>query len=396
MKDVRILHILGDSRFGGASFGILRLARYWQSVGWRVDILATDPQFLQAAAEAGVPTVPLDCIWREIRPLRDLAGLWKLYRYLRARRYTVVHTHTTKAGFAGRLAGWLARVPIVVHTAHGFAFHETSHRAKIWFYATMDRIASVGSQRVVTVSRFHKAWGEELGMAPAAKLVAIPNGIPEPPVITPEAAAAARHDLGLTERDLALFTPGRLAPEKGLEDLLDALCLARPQSPRPLKLIIAGDGSLAGPLRRQASELGIAADIRFLGFRKDIPQLLAACDVVVFPTWREGLSIALLEAMSHGKAIVTTTIGSNLEATAEGEAALLVPPRKPAELAEAILALAADESRRRSLGAAARRLYGQRYTQDRMLSGYHQLYLELLEENERARPVSTVLPSPNR
>src|SRR5689334_3412507 len=118
--NVRILHVVGDSKLGGASFGILRLARFWKSLGWEVDVLATDEAFLQVARSQNVRTVSLDVIWREIRPLRDLAGLIRLSQFLRRSSYTVVHTHTTKAGFVGRIAARLAGVPIVLHTVHGF------------------------------------------------------------------------------------------------------------------------------------------------------------------------------------------------------------------------------------------------------------------------------------
>ena len=130
----RILHIVGDSQFGGGAVLILRIAQEAAARGHRVDVLSTNPQFRQAIRENGLGELPLDCIWREIRPLRDLAGLWKLFRHLRRHRYDVVHTHTSKAGLVGRAAAWFARVPVVVHTVHGFAFHEESSARAVRAY----------------------------------------------------------------------------------------------------------------------------------------------------------------------------------------------------------------------------------------------------------------------
>lgn len=393
---IKILHIVGDSKFGGASFGIIRLARHWKLQNWEVQILSTDPELQQLAMREGVSILPLDVIWRATRPIKDLLGLWKLYRYLRSTKYTLVHTHTTKAGFVGRLAAAMARVPIVIHTAHGFAFHETSPWWKKSFCTILDRIASVGCKRVIAVSHFHRQWGCKLGIAPKSKLIAIPNGIPDPN--RPDAAEVARirHQWSIEPGHLAVLTPGRLAPEKGLEDLIEAVALLPPDWREKIHLLVAGDGCLHNSLEQQVERMGLGSQVRFLGFQKNIPELLCAADLVVLPTWREGLSIALLEAMSQGCAILTTSIGSNREVTRNGVAARLVPPGSPAALSEELAILASEPDTRRELGSNARRIFLEHYTLDRMLNEYHSLYKELFEEIEDAQTVSPLLSSTHR
>lgn len=392
---IRILHIVGDSKFGGASLGILRLASFWQSLGWRVEVLSTDSDFQREALARSVPVVALDAIWRNIRILRDLKGLFRLTRFLRRERYDIIHTHTTKAGFVGRLAGLFAGVPVVVHTAHGFAFHERSPWWKIAFYVTLERIASLGCDRVIAVSGFHKKWGERLGIAESSKILAIPNGIPE---CAPEPASeteALRHSLGVGPGVLFLFTPGRLAAEKGLEDLIDALVQVKASSLK-FRCLIAGDGPIREELERRVAARGLTGEVAFLGFRSDVPRVMQAADLMVFPSWREGLSIALLESMCAGRAIVSTSIGSTLEATNEGRAAVLVDPGDISSLSAAIVKLGRDPALRDQLGAAARELFLQRYTLVRMLDDYHQVYRELLKEKNFAQSFSTLLPSPDR
>jgi UDP-N-acetylglucosamine:LPS N-acetylglucosamine transferase len=121
---MRILHVVGESKFGGGSVMIHALAGKAQAQGWTVHVLTTDDTFADMLKESGVGVVRLEAVWREIRPWRDVLGLWRLYRFLKLHRYTVVHTHTSKGGFIGRLAARLAGIPVIVHTAHGFAFNE--------------------------------------------------------------------------------------------------------------------------------------------------------------------------------------------------------------------------------------------------------------------------------
>ncbi len=392
---VRILHIVGDSKFGGAAFGILRLARLWRSLEWEVDVLTTDPKFQKEALAQGLCVVDSDVIRRDIRPVRDLMGLLKLYSYLRRSDYTIVHTHTTKAGFVGRIAAGLAGIPVVVHTAHGFAFHEYSSRLKIAFYASMERISSLWCRKVISVSRFHEQWGRRLGIAAPQKIECIPNGIPDPLEGLDPDSSQIRRGWGVSGDDIVLFTHGRLAHEKGLEDLIEAMGILK-GSPRKLLLVLAGAGPLRQRLEDQVRARGLNGYVKFLDFQTNIPALLCAADIVVLPSWREGLSISLLEAMACGRTIVTTTIGSNKEATGEGDAALLIPPGSPSLLADAVSRLVRDEGLRRQLAERARRRYLDEYTVEKMLTGYHNLYLGLLKEVENAQPVSSVLSSPNR
>jgi glycosyltransferase involved in cell wall biosynthesis len=380
MNHVRVLHIVGNSSFGGAAKIILRLAQMAKAEGWHVDILTTDPAFQQAAIREGIGSIGLDVIHREIRPLWDLGGLLRLYRFLRREHYSVVHTHTSKAGFVGRLAAWLVGVPVIVHTVHGFAFHEQSALAVGVFYSALERAASHWCDRVVSVSEFHRRWAQELGICGPDKILAIPNGIAQQSLTARTLPADTRRSLGVEPQDLVILSTGRLAPEKGLEHLIEAaFILAR--SGQRFRVVLAGDGPLRGQLERLARDLDVTGRVSFLGYREDIPDLLAACDLVVLPSLREGLSIALLEAMAVGKPIVATNIGSNSWVAAGADMALLVPTCDPQALSDAILRCAKDAVLRARLGSNARRSFETRYTEDKMLNSYRQLYLDLVKAN---------------
>lgn len=385
---IRLLHVVGESRFGGAGKIILGLGRVARAEGWQVDILTTDPIFQQTARENGFGVVDLDVIRRKIRPLWDIRGLTRLVRFLRTRPYDIVHTHTSKGGFVGRLAARLAGVPAIVHTVHGFAFHEGSPATVRRFYSGLERIASRWCDRIVSVSEFHRKWAIELGVCEPRQITAIPNGIGE---IARSAGAdlyRLRGELGAHDGDLLILSMARLAPDKGLKYLIEAAA-ALPLNAHPVRIVIAGDGPIREELEQFARKLNVSDRVVFTGFREDVGDLLAASDLVVLPTLREGLSISLLEAMVAGKPIITTSIGSQREVASHGEMALLVPPGDTLALSEAIFRLAGNPGLMVRLGANARSVYESFYTEGRMLQSYRRLYLDLLAKNDQAGGIVT-------
>lgn len=378
VSGIRVLHIIGDSKLGGGWQVIHGLAVLAQRRGWNAAILCTDAAVKRECAEAGIEVVSLDCIWRPIRPWRDMVGLVRLYWYLRKHPYCIVHTHTSKAGFVGRIAARAAGVPVVIHTVHGFAFHEQSSLLAVWVYTALERLAACAADCVVTVSEFHRDWAAKLGIGGPDKFVAIPNGIARERVSPSRSRAQVRTELGVGFDEYVILATGRLAPQKGLEDLIQAVPLFCHRLTHVSRILLAGEGPLRADLERLARDLGVAEQVHFLGFRSDIGDLLEAADLVVLPSLREGLSIALLEAMAARKPIVTTAIGSNLEVTQQGAGALVVPPKDSWALAEAILHLAAAPKEADRLAQAAYERYSANYTEERMLNAYLEKYHEIL------------------
>jgi glycosyltransferase involved in cell wall biosynthesis len=378
IKSVRLLHVVGDSRFGGAARIILRLGQVVKALGWEVDVLTTDPVFQQAVIQHGLGLVNLDVIRREIRPTWDLAGLVRLRDFLWREPYQIVHTHTSKAGFIGRLAARLADVPVIVHTAHGFAIHERSPISIRLFYSTLERVASRWCDRIVSVSEFHRQWALELRMCTPPKIVTIPNGVtdarPNPQISTTE----LRHRLGARPGDLLILTMSRLSADKGLEYLIEAAAMLT-RTGFSYRVAIAGDGPMRARLEQQARNTGVAERVIFLGHRDDVSDLLAACDVVVLASMREGLSMTLLEAMAAGKPIIATSIGSQRELASQADMARLVPTCDAPALCEAVLRLAREPALMTHLATNARALFESCYTEDRMLNAYKQLYFYLLK-----------------
>jgi len=186
-----------------------------------------------------------------------------------------------------------------------------------------------------------------------------------------------------------ILSMARLAPDKGLEYLIEAATML-PRTGRQIRIVVAGDGPERDRLERLAAHLGVTDRVVFLGFREDVGDLLAASDLVVLPSLREGLSIALLEAMAAGKPIIATSIGSQREVASRADMARLVRPADALALSEAIVRLAGDEALMARLGASARAVYESHYTENRMLRSYRQLYFDLL--SAKCPPKSLTAP----
>ena len=386
---MKILHIVGDSKWGGGGYIILALANMARQSGWEVDVLATDPICQSMFRTHGVGVVDLDVIWRNIRPFRDLRGLQKLQQFLRTHHYDVVHTHTSKAGFVGRIASRRAGVHAVIHTAHSFPFHEESGPISTFAYTQLEKYAARHCDRIVTVSQYHRQWGLRRKITRSQNIVAIPNGISERRLAITKTAGAVRRELSISPDEVLFLTPGRLFQGKGLEYLIDAIPLLTSRLSRPFRIALAGDGPLHRSLEQRVSAVGGSNKTVFLGFRRDIPDLLRASDVVVLPSLHEGLSISLLEAMAAEKPIIATSIGGNLEPTGNGFAALIVSPKNAQALADAMACFANNPVLAAEKAAHARRLFLAGHTEEKMVAGYRRLYNDLLSQvsSEHLRPI---------
>ena len=372
---MKICHIVGDSAFGGGSKIVLQLSERAILEGHSVSVVATNEEFVCCLQAIGANAINLDCIRREIRPLDDLRGLFRLAECLRKNQFDLVQTHTSKAGVIGRVAAKLARVPSIVHTVHGFAFHEYSSKFVIFLVSSIERFAATMSNRIVTVSNCHREWALTLKIASPEKIVAIPNGIDPLSVPAEFDREAFRRSLGVGDTEMLVVSIGRLSSQKGFSYLLDAVA-ALPAHEPTCKFIIVGEGPMRRELEDSIARHELHDRLTLLGFRRDIAEFYAAADLIVQPSFREGLSISLLEAMAAGCPIITTSIKSNVEVIGNSEAAVLVPAMDSEALSQAIGQLLDDCPARDRMARTALSCFENDYTSSRMLDRYMELYRE--------------------
>jgi glycosyltransferase involved in cell wall biosynthesis/predicted ATP-grasp superfamily ATP-dependent carboligase len=306
-------------------------------------------------------------LFRLRRPL-DPRLVLALARYMRQAGVDLVHTHEFTMNVYGIVAAALARVPAVA-TVHGRGYFAEAGRR----VAALKFAAHVGGALVAVSKDIQRFLSGELGFR-AVHL--IPNGVDMNRLAGGD-RARGRAAIGVPDPIPVVGTVGNLYPVKGHRVLLSAL--ARLESSPPAHLVIAGRGGEEDTLREQSRELGIADRVHLLGYREDVPDLLAAFDIYALPSFSEGQSLALIEAMAAGLPVVATAVGGNPEILGEsGISGILVPPRDPEALAESLARLLAGPEAGRRMGEAARTRARAEFSLEMMIERYRSLYGELL------------------
>ncbi|HEX3031852.1 MAG TPA: glycosyltransferase family 4 protein [Bacillota bacterium] len=368
---LRILQIGSGAEYGGATTYLLMLLEALKEQGWEVDYAGTPGKTLQVVRDSGYRVFPIPALQREIRPLKDWLALRQLRQVLRQEHYQVVHTHTSKGGFLGRLAARQEGIPAILHTVHGFAFHELSSTFQRKLYVRLEKTAARWCDRLITVNEEDRQQALKYHISDPDSVTTVYNGIDTRPFdgVAPSPGEKPCLLVGMV---------ARLAPSKAPLDFVRAAALVLNHR-QDVKFLLIGDGPLQSELEFEVSLLGLRDRILFTGFREDVPNLLADLDVFVLTTLWEGLPISLLEAMAMAKPVVSTRVRGPREVVEHGVSGYLVPPGDTLAMSEAILELLENPALCFRMGQAGRRLIDSRFHRSAMLNHTLQVYREVLK-----------------
>jgi glycosyltransferase involved in cell wall biosynthesis len=372
---MKSLHMVCGGAWGGGPAIVLAITKALIERGDEVWVVTASKEQTRRFEEAGATVLELGHWYYQIHP-RDLLTFVQLFLLCRRERFDLVTTHTSKGGFLGRLAAKLAGARHIVHHAHGFAFRETQGHGTRRFYVLLERIAARACSVIISVSEDHRRDAIRERVAAAEKIVTILNGI-DVGSFDRTSMQEARQKLGLNAGDTLIGVASRLAPKKGLEDIIQAFEQIHEFHPRA-RLVLLGEGPSQIELERQAQSTGLGDHIHFLGFCRNVPELLAAFDIIAQPSISEGLSLAILEAMAAGKPLVACDIPGNREIITSGVNGILVQHSDPPALAMTFRSLLDDSPYARRLGKTAQADCRKRFSQDRMVRQTLSLYDALL------------------
>lgn len=378
----RILHFAQDSDTSGF---FPQLARWHDRSRYRVFFGTLNPiaPWLREYMESqGVECFSCDCRRRVAYPW----GMLRLARFLRQQRIDILHTHLFEPSVIGLMAGTLAGTHLRVMTRHYSDYHTRIH--KKW-HVRLDQICTRLSHGVFAVSQHTAEHMIVKEKAPPEKIHTVLNGIDFDRVklSSSDAPRRLRQEFAANGAYL-LVMAGRLHPEKGYEYLFRAMAQLKGRLERPIHLLVAGKGPCEEVYQREVESLGCADVVRFLGFRKDVTDLMAAADLVVLPSVAEAFGLVLTEALYLGTPVIATRVGGIPEIVSDGVDGVLVRPADAQALADRIAELLCDEELRQRMAGAGRRKVQDRFRFEDMVRSYEIIYGKLANrscEERRAR-----------
>lgn len=373
---------------------LLNQMRSIQDGGYEVSGISARGPYVPSLQEAGIKHHAVE-MTRNFTPFADLHSLSRLFRLMRRERFTIVHTHTPKAGLLGQLAARMARVPVVLNTLHGFYFHD--HMAPHWrrFYIATETIAGKCSDSILSQNQEDIETAICEGICRPEKIFHLGNGIDleqfDPARFTQDEVLARRAELGIAAHAPVVGFVGRLAAKrKGFTNFLEMAQRIASELPET-RFLIVGEADRGKPDAVEpetARDYGIADECIFVGHRPndELPLLHRVMNVLVLPSLFEGVPRAVMEAAAMSTPAVVTDVKGNREAVTHNDNGLLVPLGDVAALTSAVVSILKDKDTAQRMGQNARQMALENFDERKVFSRVLAEYRRLLEEKNLPFP----------
>lgn len=370
-EKARILHVSTTSA-GGLGQSILTILRCLDPDRYDIEVALGLGYPLDRAFEESGFTLHGLKLSRGVHPTQFGAAILRLRRLMLLGRYDIVHVHGAEAGVLARIAAWLTEVPVVVTELHGYSNRNPDSILERTIYLWIERLLDRVTDAYVAVSNHVKRQWVDRGVTAAASIQTIHHALdlrefPD----RGDGWHAGAH------RAPVVGTVCLLEQRKGLEFLVEAMPAVIARVP-DVRFQIIGEGPYKERMVARLTQLGIAKHVEFLGWRRDVPQLMWSFDVFALPSLRESFGLVFLEAMAARCPVVASRTDGIPEVVADGETGLLVPPGNAPELADALIQLLTDPGRARQMGNAGRARVERLFSIERMAREYDELYTRLL------------------
>lgn len=364
---------------------LLPYLKFLRDLGYEIYTVFSPTNSIKEIEAEGIKVKTIK-ISRKISPISDLVTLFKLFLYFKKENFDFVHTNTPKPGLLGQLAAKMAGTPVIINTIHGFYFQKEDFWLKRKFFILIEKIAASCSSLIFSVNK------EDIGTAIKEKICKpslikyLGNGINlsrfNPDVFSQEFIKNKKKELNIDPKKKVIGIVARLVKEKGYLDLFEAFKIVLKRFPDTLLLII-GYSELEkkdGFSPEIVKNFVIEKNTLFVGERKDVEELYFLMDIFVLPSLREGLGLSILEASAMKRPVVATDIRGCREAVKNGETGILVPPRNPEKLAEAIIYLLSNSEEAKEMGQRGRKKVEEEFDERIIFDRIKKEYQRLIEE----------------
>jgi len=381
MQRINLLYVITKLELGGAQKQLLSLINKLDKTKFKPFLLTAKAGLLlpEAISITGLTVKKSKWLIRPIDPFKDILALIEIHRFIRKNNIEVVHTHSSKAGILGRLAARLAKIKIILHSVHGWSFHDYQPSLIRLFFIWLERLGAKFTDKLIVVSDYDRQKGLDNRIGRDDQYSLIRYGI-DPTEFSRE-DQTIKKELGIGNNDLAVGMIACFKPQKLPQDFIKLASLINKLLPN-VKFFLIGDGILRKEIQRLVRKFNLQKYCILTGWRRDISRILSAIDVFALTSLWEGLPITALEAMASGKPVVATDTGGIREVIREGETGFLVSPRDMDKMSERIVMLLKDRILRIEIGQKARDSLGFNFTLSHMVRESENIYGDLLKKKE--------------
>ncbi|MFH1282272.1 MAG: glycosyltransferase family 4 protein [bacterium] len=295
----------------------------------------------------------LSYLVRQINPIKDILAFFWLLFFIRRHKFDIVHTHASKAGIIGRWAAFFAGTKAIIHTPHGHVFYGYYGRLKSALFVLLEKITALITKKIITLTPKGIDEHVSFGVAKEEKFISIHSGVDIDYYISMNTdAVKVKSSIGISENDFVVGTVTRLEKVKDNKTLIKAFNEVLKVNKNAV-LLIVGDGSERDMLEKLVKHFGIEYSVKFLGLRKDAPEIMSIFDVFAMASLNEGMGKVYVQASALGKPIVGTRVGGVEDVVLDGKTGVLVSSGDYRALGEAVLSLANDKDKRERFGKEA-------------------------------------------
>lgn len=385
MSTLKVIHPITRLVLGGAQQNTLETCALLDRSRFSPQIIAgpeTGPEgeLISAVRQRGIPLTILPELVFRPDPVRDFKALNRLRLLFMREKPAIVHTHSSKAGILGRWAARLARVPVIVHTVHGWGHHPYQHPLMRNLYIFLERRTVTFTDKMIVVSRLNAEKGLRDGIGTPEKYITIHSSINLDEFMNVACdPVELKVSLGLDPGRPVVGTVARFTPQKNPLDFVRVGALVRKQVPE-VQFLFIGDGGMRDQCEKLRSELGLDRVMFFPGMRPDVPHMLRCMDVFILTSLWEGLPRVIPQAMAAGLPVVANGVDGVCEVVRDGENGFIIPPHNVELMAERIVLLLSDPALRHRMGQQGIKTAQQDFSVVEMVKRIEALYEELLAQ----------------
>ena len=371
---IKILHVITHLPIGGAQDNTLYTVELLDKEKYDISLCCNlDGELVERAKKIeAVKLFDIPFLCREVSPYRDIRAFLSLYKLFKKEDFTIIHTHSSKAGLLARLAAVLNKTPIVIHTIHGFAFNDFMNIFKKNFFIYLEKLLAKWTDVLITVSNLNKKKIIDLNIAQENKIKNIYSGI-DLSLFTNKKNDDFRKELNLQNNHLLLGSVGRLSDQKDPITMIEAFGIISKPFPNA-HLALVGDGELKCKILEKIDKLKLNGKVHLIGNKNNPWSVYHSMDLFIMSSIYEGLGRSITEALSCGVPVVCTDVEGVPEIVRDNITGILVPPKDANKLADGIIRTLNDMETAKKMAEEGRRFVKDNFDVNKMVNDIDSLY----------------------